>query len=124
MEIGTICLTQIIYSAKYLLDALKMKSFKIYGTDWTSRKQIAHLIVLLILGIGVLFTALALSPRSRTLKFKFSHSVVSRPTPGGQGIHYRNRNPSDGPEVFPRTYDAWIRVADLICNVTIEVERP
>lgn len=104
-----------------------MRSFTIHKTDWSSRKQIAHFLVLMALGIAVLFTAFTLtSPLTSHSRFKikFSKAIVSRPTAGGQGVHYRNRTPTDGPDVYPRTYDAWVRVGDLVCEVSVDVLRP
>jgi hypothetical protein len=96
-----------------------MKSFRLHKTDWASRRQTAHLIVLIASGLILAYlTQLATSPYSLAqrppLRIKFAKAVVPRPTPGGQGIHFRRL--LDDPPV----YEASVRVGDLVWGVVVE----
>ena len=96
-----------------------MKSFRLYKAGCTTRWQIAHLVVLVVSGIILAYlTQLATCPCSlvqRTpIRFKFSKASMTRPTPGGQGIHFRKLAED------PPIHEAWIRVGDLVCGVVVE----
>lgn len=107
-----------------MLDACSMKSLRFDRTDWTSRKQVAHAFVLATLGTALLLLVLlaVAYSSSKQIKWKFTATSVTRPTIGGQGIYFRRL--SDDPSVYPCTYEAWIRVGDFLCDLTIEVPRP